>query len=506
MRTIYSFLVFLFSLPAVGSAASLRAARDFDGDNIQDIAVFHRQLGDFYVRRSSTGTLISQDYGWNETIPVSGDFDGDGLADFAVYHRKSGTWYIRRSSTGTQRVKQFGYAGTQPVPADYNGDGITDLAVFDRKAGTWFFLLSPNDLFRTQQWGWMDTQPIPADYDGDGDVDIAIYHGNGGTFYIRNNSGTQRQVKFGWGLTQPKTGDFNGDGTDDICVYDPTLADWYFLLSPANTFHKERYGFSEANAVPGYYDADNTTDKAIYYPATGQWFIWRSITADQVVVNWGWESARAVQSWAHGAPENIRVMCIGDSITFGVGSSSGGPATGYPIRLERKLKGAFGADFLFINEGVSGEITAQGLARIDQELAEDNPDIAIVAEGTNDMGFDTIPSGQTGANLGAMVIRCQESGARTILSTIPPVINNGVFFRGNQQARIVAFNPSIYAIGAMTGAAIAPNFEAITAVPNWQNTLMEFVFGNHPNDAGYDVMVNTYFDVIAEILMSGQVY
>ena len=69
------------------------------------------------------------------------------------------------------------------------------------------------------------------------------------------------------------------------------------------------------------------------------------------------------------------IVCLGDSITAGVGS---GPGQTYPELLAGKL----GVDV--INEGVSGDTAAQGLARMDQVLADD-PWLVIVELGGNDI-------------------------------------------------------------------------------------------------------------------------
>lgn len=56
------------------------------------------------------------------------------------------------------------------------------------------------------------------------------------------------------------------------------------------------------------------------------------------------------------------IVCLGDSITAGVGA---GPGQAYPELLAAR----FGTEV--INAGVSGETAAEGLARVDQVLAED---------------------------------------------------------------------------------------------------------------------------------------
>jgi acyl-CoA thioesterase-1 len=69
------------------------------------------------------------------------------------------------------------------------------------------------------------------------------------------------------------------------------------------------------------------------------------------------------------------IICLGDSITAGVGS---GPGESYPDLLAARL----GTDV--INAGVSGETADGGLARVDQVLAQD-PWLVIVELGGNDI-------------------------------------------------------------------------------------------------------------------------
>src|SRR4029077_12358435 len=86
------------------------------------------------------------------------------------------------------------------------------------------------------------------------------------------------------------------------------------------------------------------------------------------------------------------IVCLGDSITAGVGS---GPGESYPERLAGKL----GVDV--VNEGESGDTAAQGLARMDQVLADD-PWMVIVELGGNDI-LHQVPAEQTERSLRQIV-------------------------------------------------------------------------------------------------------
>jgi acyl-CoA thioesterase-1 len=82
------------------------------------------------------------------------------------------------------------------------------------------------------------------------------------------------------------------------------------------------------------------------------------------------------------------IVCLGDSITAGVGS---GPGEAWPDLLAARL----GTEV--INAGVSGDTAAQGLARLDDVLAED-PWMVIVELGGNDI-LGQVPPEQTERSL-----------------------------------------------------------------------------------------------------------
>lgn len=82
------------------------------------------------------------------------------------------------------------------------------------------------------------------------------------------------------------------------------------------------------------------------------------------------------------------IVCLGDSITSGVGAEPGQP---YPALLAAKLNREV------INEGVPGDTAEDGLARVDQALAHD-PWMVIVELGGNDI-LRRVPPGRTEAAL-----------------------------------------------------------------------------------------------------------
>jgi acyl-CoA thioesterase-1 len=73
-----------------------------------------------------------------------------------------------------------------------------------------------------------------------------------------------------------------------------------------------------------------------------------------------------------------------------------------------------------INEGISGDTTTGGLARLDVVLSN-KPDVVILELGGND-GLRGLPLEVTRSNLEQMIVAIQKSGAKVLLAgiTLPP--------------------------------------------------------------------------------------
>jgi Fungalysin metallopeptidase (M36)/FG-GAP-like repeat len=135
---------------------------DFDGDGKADLIAVNFEFGEYYWY-SFTSTMI----GGFSRLPLGtagdkialGDYNGDGVDDMAVYRPSNGIWYIRNSS-GNSAI-QFGIASDIPVPADYDGDGRTDIAIY--RNGTWWITQSTAGLTVTQ-FGLSNDIPIISGY------------------------------------------------------------------------------------------------------------------------------------------------------------------------------------------------------------------------------------------------------------------------------------------------------------------------------------------------------
>ncbi|HTW46124.1 MAG TPA: arylesterase [Acidobacteriaceae bacterium] len=103
------------------------------------------------------------------------------------------------------------------------------------------------------------------------------------------------------------------------------------------------------------------------------------------------------------------IVCFGDSLTAGYGAPSG---DSYPDYLEQILD-ARGYRYHIVNMGVSGDTTADGVARLPKVLAA-HPAIVIVEFGGNDAG-DGVPINTTRANFVTIISTLQKAGITVTL-------------------------------------------------------------------------------------------
>ena len=103
------------------------------------------------------------------------------------------------------------------------------------------------------------------------------------------------------------------------------------------------------------------------------------------------------------------ILAFGDSLTIGVGVSQ---SESYPSIL------ATLSDRNVVNAGISGETTAEGLARFDQTLRSAEPALVILLEGGNDI-IRNLPASETKNNLDQMIKMAKAYGADVILIGVP---------------------------------------------------------------------------------------
>lgn len=112
---------------------------------------------------------------------------------------------------------------------------------------------------------------------------------------------------------------------------------------------------------------------------------------------------------AQAAPQKS-ILVYGDSLSSAYGFAQ---ARGWVALLGERLKREQ-PDYIVVNESISGETSAGGLARINAALARHQPAIVVLELGGND-GLRGLPILQMKQNLAAMIERSQKAGARVLL-------------------------------------------------------------------------------------------
>jgi len=186
---------------------------------------------------------------------------------------------------------------------------------------------------------------------------------------------------------------------------------------------------------------------------------------------------------AGAAPDQLRILALGDSLTAGYGLSQ---ADSFPARLATALRDS-GIAAEIVNAGVSGDTTSGALQRLDWLM--DKPyDLAIVELGANDALRAVDPS-VTEENLSLIVDKLKASGATVLLAGMKAPRNLGPDF-----AR--SFDGIFPSVTKRHGVAFYPFFlDGVAAHPdlNQQD-------GMHPNAKGVTIIVERILPFVIKAL------
>jgi len=179
-----------------------------------------------------------------------------------------------------------------------------------------------------------------------------------------------------------------------------------------------------------------------------------------------------------------KYIAFGDSITYGVGAENN---YGYPPRLEAILLNKIGASTV-VNEGVPGERTMHGVERVNGVLSADNAKFILILEGTNDTSWGYSTETIT-FNLGQMIDRAINYGTTPIIATLPPRQDT---IDGRVKDDI---NPAIQQLAKDKNISCTDQYSKIAEDP--AKFMSDYL---HPNDAGYDLMAQSWSATIESIL------
>ncbi|MCP4400452.1 MAG: hypothetical protein GY801_24505 [bacterium] len=193
--------------------------------------------------------------------------------------------------------------------------------------------------------------------------------------------------------------------------------------------------------------------------------------------------------WKPQFPEakKIVIAAVGDSITYGKGSNSGG----YVSKLEQKLRAA-GYDVVLRKKAVPGEQAASTNARFSSAIA--GADIALIMIGTNNVVNPyTCPSPgfcNAGLHVGSMVRKAITAGVRPFISTIPPIRASCESIWPNYDVR--RLNAQYAVISRSRNVPLVNNYDPI--LRSGGDSL--FVDCLHFNDRGYNVIASRFFKAL----------
>lgn len=170
----------------------------------------------------------------------------------------------------------------------------------------------------------------------------------------------------------------------------------------------------------------------------------------------------------HLGPDDV-VLAFGDSLTYGTGVDA---VQSYPAQLGQLIGRKV------VAAGVPGEVTAQGVVRLPDELDAVQPKLLLLCLGGNDLLRHVDPA-SIAANLRTMVGEARRRGIAVVLIGVP-------------EPRLFGGVPKFYA-----------DIAAAAGVPYEGKVLKTVLFDNtkksdpiHPNAAGYRMIADALAGVL----------
>ncbi|MER5887167.1 FG-GAP-like repeat-containing protein [Streptomyces sp. NPDC001941] len=204
-------------------------------------------------------------------------------------------------------------------------------------------------------------------------------------------------------------------------------------------------------------------------------------------------------------PPDLRILPLGDSITYGVGSSDG---AGYRGPLWQDLRNQTQTVTSFVGSQHNGEVpdndheghsgwTIENIASItDTAMATYKPNVVLLHIGTNDMNTNRDPA-DAPRRLGGLIDRIvnDQPDVAVVVSTLVPARDPVV------EGRIAAYNNSIPAVVAERQNA-GKHVWMVDMDPVQVSDLADLL---HPNDSGYRKMGDIFYEGVRSLEVAGWV-
>jgi acyl-CoA thioesterase-1 len=187
------------------------------------------------------------------------------------------------------------------------------------------------------------------------------------------------------------------------------------------------------------------------------------------------------------------ILVVGDSVTAGYGLP---PEQSFPAVLQTMLLQR-GHVVEVVNAGVSGDTTAEGLARLPKlfpPYSRRRPDLLILQLGAND-GIQGRDLAQVEANLDAMLALAREHGAQVLLA------GSHGGSRRSEEYRL-AFTDIYQRLARKHDAVLYP----ILGVGILGNPEYLQQDGAHPNEAGARLIARNLYPLVVELLVRTRQY
>jgi acyl-CoA thioesterase-1 len=172
------------------------------------------------------------------------------------------------------------------------------------------------------------------------------------------------------------------------------------------------------------------------------------------------------------------IVCLGDSLTSGASATVVGrddKSKSWPAFLQNKV------NIPVINAGVSGNTTAQGLARVKRDVLSKNPRIVIIFLGGNDY-LQNIPLATAKNNLQKIIDMVNDGSRKIYLAKW--------YLDWNDQS-----------VNMFDTLASSNNIELTENIWDWGDVWGNIsADGHHPNAKGYEIMADNIFKVLKPYL------
>jgi acyl-CoA thioesterase I len=164
------------------------------------------------------------------------------------------------------------------------------------------------------------------------------------------------------------------------------------------------------------------------------------------------------------------ILAFGDSLTHGIGASS---KNDYPTVLAELTRREV------INEGVPGEISADGLKRLPPLLDKYQPQLLVLIHGGNDI-LKKVPEQDTATNLDSMLAEAKSRKIAVVMMGVP---KPGLLFMESAE---------MYQAIAKKGVVLI-DLDTLPAILGDKELKSDLI---HPNDTGYRQMATSLYNLL----------